>query len=318
MKEAPFFRAAFISRNDSKNQSKFTGVNGRRLEACRENMVAEFKVGEPVQVAGSRVKVQRLLAPNAGPMTGPGTNSYLIGNETLALVDPGPAEQSHINSILNAIGERQLQWILVTHTHADHSPAAILVAEETGAELVGIAAPESRHQDHSFAPTRTYIDGERLRCSDFSIELIHTPGHVSNHFCYLLAEEKLLFTGDHILQGTTSVILPPDGDMADYMASLHALQERQLDFLAPGHGDIMTDPRTAIDHLIAHRNKREDKIVAAMASSGPVDMESLTLNVYDDVAPHLLPWARLTLEAHLIKLGKESRATETDQGWKLL
>ena len=278
----------------------------------------EFRVGEPVRVAGSRVAVQRLLAPNAGPMTGPGTNSYLIGEEVLALVDPGPAEQSHIDSIIQAIGDRRLQWILVTHTHGDHSPAASPIAKQTGAELVGLAPPQGRHQDRGFTPTRKYAHGERLACSEFSIELVHTPGHVSNHFCYLLTDEQLLFTGDHILQGTTSVILPPDGDMADYMASLHALRERQLEFLAPGHGDIMTDPGAAIDHLIAHRNKREDKIVAALTSMGTVDIEALTVKVYDDVAPHLLPWARLTLEAHLIKLDKESRASKTDQGWKLL
>jgi len=281
-------------------------------------MVAEFKVGEPIQVAGARVKVHRLLAPNAGPMTGPGTNTYVIGDKELALVDPGPLEQSHIDNILNAIRNRQLKWVLVTHTHGDHSPAASPIAEETGAELVGLPAPEGMHQDRSFSPARIYTHGERLSCSEFSIELIHTPGHVSNHFCYLLVDEKLLFTGDHILQGTTSVILPPDGDMADYMASLNDLRQRRFDFLAPGHGDIMTDPGAAIDHLIAHRNKREDKIVAAMASNGLMDLERMTLKVYDDVAPHLLPWARRTLEAHLIKLKKESRATETGQGWKLL
>jgi len=280
--------------------------------------VAEFEVGVPIQVAGRLVKVQRLLAPNAGPMTGPGTNTYLVGDQELALIDPGPADQSHIDSIFGAIGNRQLKWILVTHTHGDHSPAASPIAEKTGAELVGLPAPQGQHQDHSFSPTRNYAHGERLDCSEFSIELIHTPGHVSNHFCYLLVDEKLLFTGDHILQGTTSVILPPDGDMADYMASLDALRQQQMEYLAPGHGDIMADPVGAIDHLIAHRNRREEKIVAAMHTSDAVDLESLTLKVYDDVAPHLLPWARLTLEAHLIKLGRESRATETNEGWKLL
>lgn len=277
-----------------------------------------FKVGEPVLVAGTHVSVYRLLAPNAGPMTGPGTNSYLIGDQELTLVDPGPADPLHIDNLLQAIGNRQLKWILVTHTHGDHSPAATPVAEETGAELVGLQAPDGQHQDHSFRPARVFDHGERLDCPEYSIELIHTPGHVSNHFCYLLKGENLLFTGDHILQGTTSVILPPDGDMADYMKSLEDLRHKPLAFLAPGHGDIMTDPVAAIEQLIAHRNRREDKIVAAMETAEPIDMESLTLKVYDDVAPHLLPWARRTLEAHLIKLGKEARATETDQGWKLL
>jgi glyoxylase-like metal-dependent hydrolase (beta-lactamase superfamily II) len=280
--------------------------------------VTRFNVGEPIQVAGSAVKVRRLLAPNAGPMTGPGTNTYLVGSEVQALVDPGPDEQSHLVSIMDAIDGRQLRWILVTHTHADHSPAAAKIAGRTGAELVGMPAPAGGHHDRSFAPARAYADGEILSCADFSIELIHTPGHVSNHTCYLLKEEKLLFTGDHILQGTTSVILPPDGDMADYMTSLHGLRARQLDYLAPGHGDIMDDPAASIDHLIAHRNRREEKIISAMASTGACDIEALTLLVYDDVAPHLLPWARLTLEAHLIKLGKDSKAMKTPRGWELL
>ena len=237
--------------------------------------MAEFRVGEPVHVAGSRIKVQRLLAPNAGPMTGPGTNTYLIGEQELALVDPGPEDQSHIDSIISAIGNRQLRWILVTHTHADHSPAALPIAELTGAELVGLKAPDSAHQDRSFSPTRLYSEGEKLSGTEFSVELIHTPGHVSNHFCYLLLEEELLFTGDHILQGTTSVILPPDGDMGDYMTSLHALREATA--VVPGSGpwrDHDRSCRFAIDHLITHRNKREEKILTAMAALGAAGLQA--------------------------------------------
>jgi len=280
--------------------------------------MSEFRVGEAVKVAGSRVEVMRLLAPNASPMTGPGTNTYLMGSAELALVDPGPAETSHIDAILAAIGERPLKWILVTHTHADHSPAATPIAQATGAELVGIPAPAGGRHDRSFAPAREYRHGEVLAGAEFSIELIHTPGHVSNHFCYLLVDEGLLFTGDHILQGTTSVILPPDGDMSDYLTSLAELRKRNLKFLAPGHGAILAEPDRAIDDLIAHRNQREAKIVRTLSEIGVTDLENLTLRVYDDVAPHLLPWARLTLEAHLIKLHRESRVTETAQGWSLV
>jgi glyoxylase-like metal-dependent hydrolase (beta-lactamase superfamily II) len=280
--------------------------------------MAEFRVGEPVAVAGESVSVVRLLAPNAGPMTGPGTNSYLIGEHELALVDPGPADEGHVSSILKAIGGRPLRWILVTHTHADHSPAASGIARATGAELVGLAAPESGHHDLSFQPGRVFRHGETLSCDEFSIELIHTPGHVSNHLCYLLLEENLLFTGDHILQGTTSVILPPDGNMSDYMDSLRRLRSRQLAYLAPGHGEVIGDPPAAIDALIAHRNGREDKIIQALALLGEADLETLTPQVYFDVPPQILPMARLTLEAHLIKLLQESRVLETPSGWKLL
>ncbi|MCB1669528.1 MAG: MBL fold metallo-hydrolase [Gammaproteobacteria bacterium] len=280
--------------------------------------MTELRAGEPVRVAGRTVPVIRLLAPNAGPMTGPGTNTYLIGERELALVDPGPAEQAHIEAILTAIGDRPLRWILVTHTHADHSPAALPLARATGAELIGLPAPEGGRHDRSFQPSGSFAHGDSLAGAEFTIELIHTPGHVSNHLCYLLQEEQLLFTGDHILQGTTSVILPPDGDMTDYLRSLHELRAWQLACLAPGHGQLITDPEVAIEALIAHRLRREDKIVRALGAGVEADLESLTLRVYDDVAPHLLPWARLTLEAHLIKLARESRAVQSPTGWKLL
>ena len=213
---------------------------------------------------------------------------------------------------------RDVDRAVITHTHADHSPAACRIAEATGAELVGLAAPGSGRHDISFQPDRLYRHGEKLSCDEFNIELIHTPGHVSNHLCYLLLEESLLFTGDHILQGTTSVILPPDGNMADYMDSLRHLRARQLALLAPGHGEVITDAPAAIDALIAHRNGRERKILQTLAPQGEVDLATLTRQVYDDVPPQVLPIARLTLEAHLIKLQQESRVLETPSGWKLL
>ena len=280
--------------------------------------MADFRVGEPVRVAGDKVPVMRILGRNAGPMTGPGTNTYLVGNKELALIDPGPSDDEHISSILAAVGDRKLKWVLVTHTHGDHSPAASPIARKLSAELIGIRAPEAGRHDRSFIPDRTYKDGEVLHSGEFTIELIHTPGHVSNHFCYLLQEESLLFTGDHILQGTTSVILPPDGDMSDYMTSLQELRNRDLKFLAPGHGDIMADPGAVIDALIAHRTARENKILAALKGEDRVGFDELTLKVYDDVAAHLIPWAKLTLEAHLIKLKKESRVMDSAQHWKLL
>lgn len=279
--------------------------------------MTELKVGKAVVVAGTVVPVTRLLAPNAGPMTGPGTNTYLVGSRELALIDPGPADDRHVAAIQAAISHRTLRWIFVTHTHADHSPGAAMLARQTGAELVGIPAPEGGHHDYSFAPTREYRHGEVIGDGEFSMELVHTPGHVSNHFCYLLREENLLFTGDHILQGTTSVILPPDGDMADYLQSLNLLLEYPLDYLAPGHGSLIPHPQVAIRDLLAHRMRRENKILHAMPLNKEVATEELTRLVYDDVAPHLLPWARKTLEAHLIKLKGESRVTENGDGWIL-
>lgn len=269
----------------------------------------EFVAGRPVDVGIGRITVQRILCPNAGVMTGPGTNSYLVGHDRLALIDPGPALEAHIDAILQIIGERTLEWILVTHTHQDHSPAATALQSITGARVAGMpAAPEAMHQDDSFTPDVICGDGDRVEGDGFVLSVIHTPGHVSNHVCFLLEEDRLLFTGDHILQGATPVILPPDGDMGAYLESLNRLRELPLRGLAPGHGAVMREPGEVIDALIAHRQRREQKILAAMEREGPALLDTLLMTVYDDVAPHLLPWARQTLRAHLLKLQNEGRA----------
>jgi len=273
--------------------------------------------GQPLPIDQCRIPVMRILGRNPGPMTGTGTNSYLIGSKRLCLLDPGPRDDAQFESFMTAIGDRKLAYILVTHTHGDHSPGALRLHEATGAELVGLPAPQVNGHDKSFQPVRHWRDGDRLDCGEYRIELVHTPGHVSNHMCFLLKEEQLLFTGDHVLQGTTSVILPPDGDMGAYLESLHSLRIRPLKALAPGHGDIMYSPQAEIDKLIAHRCKREQKIVTCLQQLGEVDLDILLLSVYDDVAPHLLPWAEKTLLAHLLKLEREERAERTQERWIL-
>jgi glyoxylase-like metal-dependent hydrolase (beta-lactamase superfamily II) len=268
-----------------------------------------FVPGQPVDVSTGTVKVQRLLCPNAGMMTGPGTNTYLIGDRAMALVDPGPDLPAHHHAILRVLGSNPLKWIFVTHTHGDHSPGTAALKAATGAEVIGLAPPDgAQYQDHSFVPDRVYQDGEQIGCDGFSVRLIHTPGHVSNHLCFLLEQDAMLFTGDHILQGTTPVILPPDGDMADYMASLEQLQQMPLRALAPGHGDVMTDPPQVIMTLIRHRQRREQKIAAALESLQRSSLDELVLLAYDDVPEHLIPWAKKTLLAHLYKLQREGRA----------
>lgn len=286
-----------------------------RYEESLKMKVAE--PGKPVQFENFGIPVSRLLGRNPGPMTGPGTNSYLIGADRLCLVDPGPRDVDQFDSFMAAIGERQLDYILVTHTHGDHSPGALRLHEATGAELVGLPAPDVAGHDKSFLPARQWRGGDQLDCGEYTIELIHTPGHVSNHLCFLLQEELLLFTGDHVLQGTTSVILPPDGDMGAYLDSLHELRARPLRALAPGHGDIMRAPHAEIDKLIAHRLKREQKIITCLQQLGEVSIEDLVLKVYDDVSPHLLPWAQKTLLAHLIKLQRDGHAEQSDMRWVL-
>ena len=274
--------------------------------------------GVPIPIRGTEIPVKRIVGRNPGPMTGPGTNTYLIGKEKLCLLDPGPVDEKQLSNFLSAINGNKLEYILVTHTHGDHSPAAKALQAETGAELVGLVAPDAIGQDHTFTPSRIWSDGDEIDCDEYQLRLIHTPGHVSNHICYLLVSEGLLFTGDHILQGTTSVILPPDGDMGAYLNSLRSIKALPLRYLAPGHGAVMDKPHEEIDHLIDHRLRRERKVLSGLAKIGRCTINELVLVVYDDVAEHLIPWAKKTMLAHLIKLERDGRIVEHDGFWKTL
>jgi glyoxylase-like metal-dependent hydrolase (beta-lactamase superfamily II) len=277
---------------------------GNQLEESR------FVAGKPIAVGTGRVSVQRILCANASMMTGPGTNTYVLGDRELAVVDPGPDLAAHTDAIMQALSGKPLKWIFVTHTHGDHSPGTQALQALTGASVIGFAPPpDALYQDATFKPDRLFRDGEQIACDGFSMRLIHTPGHVSNHVCFLLEDDALLFTGDHILQGTTPVILPPDGDMRDYLASLAQLQTLSLKALAPGHGDIMHEPEQMITTLIRHRQRREQKIVTALQDLGPAALDVLVTQAYDDVAAHLIPWAKKTLLAHLIKLVRDGRAS---------
>lgn len=279
----------------------------------------DLVVGEAVAIGDGLIPVFRILARNAGMMTGPGTNSYLIGRQQMAVVDPGPLDQAHIDTLLRYIGERTLRWIFVTHTHGDHSPGASALAAATGAELIGLPAPCGSGQDPTFVPVREFSDGQRIECGDFTVRLVHTPGHVSNHFCYLLEDEQMLFTGDHILEGTTPVILPPDGSMGQYLDSLSKVKALNVRSLAPGHGRLMETPGSVIDTLVRHRLRRESKVAAALqsytSSVNAVSVDELTKAVYDDVSPSLHIWASKTLMAHLIKLREDGRAACDNDCW---
>jgi glyoxylase-like metal-dependent hydrolase (beta-lactamase superfamily II) len=248
-------------------------------------------------------------------MTGPGTNSYLIGENQLALLDPGPKDDTQCDNFLAAIAGRDLKYILVTHTHGDHSPGAQRLREATGAELVGMPAPDSGNHDREFAPSNKWQHDDVIKIDDCSLRLIHTPGHVSNHICFFLEQEQMLFTGDHILQGTTSVILPPDGDMSHYLESLARISLLPLRYLAPGHGELMEQPKAEIAKLIAHRLKREQKVLTGIDKLMSANIDQLVPVVYDDVAEHLLPWAKKTLLAHLIKLQRDGLIVSEADNW---
>ena len=278
--------------------------------------------GVPVEIETEAVRVRRVLGLNPGPMTGPGTNTYLIGTDKLTLIDPGPIDAEQFNNFLTAIGDSSLVNILVTHTHGDHSPGALALAKHTGATLIGLNAPQAPGQDHSFVSDIACVDGDIIECQDsvgcYSLQMIHTPGHVSNHLCFLLKEEGLLFTGDHVLQGTTPVILPPDGDMSEYLSSLERLLSLPLISLAPAHGEVMRAPFAEIEKLIAHRLKREAKIFDRLRLLAPCTDDELVISAYDDVEEHLLPWAKRTMRAHLIKLAKEGKAQFDESHWRVL
>ena len=276
------------------------------------------KAGIPVPLPNTKVPVHRILGRNPGPMTGPGTNSYLIGDQQLSLLDPGPRDDAQFDNFIAAIAGRKLSYILITHTHGDHSPGALRLQEATGAELVGLAAPEFGSHDQTFKPSKLWSDGDVIQTDEYSVRLIHTPGHVSNHFCFLIEQDQLLFTGDHILQGTTSVILPPDGDMTHYLDSLGQLEKMPLRFLAPGHGEVMADPRKEIRQLVAHRLKRESKVIGGLKELGRCTLDELVPVVYDDVGKHLIPWAKKTLTAHLIKLERDGAVRSENEHWQAL
>jgi glyoxylase-like metal-dependent hydrolase (beta-lactamase superfamily II) len=267
-------------------------------------------VGEDI-VAGELVRlsplVQRVTAPNPGPLTGPGTNTYILGREggPSVIIDAGPAIDTHLDNILQAVPDPAA--FLVTHTHADHSPAASILANKTGAPLLG-ASVDDAFQDKTCQFDREIGDREILSFEGFSIEAIHTPGHVANHFCFLLREEAMLFTGDHIMQGSTVVIVPPGGNMADYMASLALLEHFGIESLAPGHGSLVTDPEAWISYLVRHRQERENKVVTVLGENSGMSLKLLTDIVYDDVPVDLLPVASVSLWAHLLKLEQEGRA----------
>jgi glyoxylase-like metal-dependent hydrolase (beta-lactamase superfamily II) len=260
--------------------------------------------------------VRRILAPNAGLMTGSGTNTYVLGLRDVAVLDPGPDDPGHLEAILSAAGG-VIRWVVVTHTHRDHSPLAAVLAQRTGARLIGLPPPNDGRQDESFKPDHEPRDGERLELGDVALTAIHTPGHASNCVCYLLEAQRLLFTGDHVLEGVSPVILPPDGDMSAYMDSLDNLAAYTFDEIAPGHGGVMQRGKRVVSLLRAHRVARENKVLATLEKSGAATLDALTPQVYNDVPAERHPWAKLTLEAHLIKLARDGRVSESLGHWRI-
>ncbi len=256
--------------------------------------------------------IQKITAPNGGVFTGQGTNTYLIGKKDITLVDPGPNIPEHIEEILKA-GSGKIKRILVTHTHTDHSPAALLISQELKIPMFGrLVDRESDWEDETFQPDTVLNHGDVISTDEYSIEVIHTPGHASNHLCFYLKEINCLLTGDHIMDGSTVVIAPPDGNMTEYIDSLNLLNNYDIDYFAPGHGNFMSEPNKTIKSIIRHRLSRESKVLRCVEKDQNSNIDDLLPSVYDDVPEMLYPIAKMSLLAHLIKLVEDGKILSKD------
>lgn len=271
--------------------------------------------------------VARVLAPNPSPFTYTGTQTYLVGGQQgLAVIDPGPDDADHLDALVAAIAGRPLVAIMCTHTHRDHSPAAAPLAALTGAPVIGCAplhissdAPRvDAPFDKAYAPDRVLADGEQVQGPGWTLTAIATPGHTSNHLCFALEETAALFTGDHVMGWSTSVVVPPDGDMGDYMASLLKLHERDDRVYYPAHGPAVDNPRQLVRGMAGHRRAREKQILRLLEDGGPQSIVQMVPVMYKGVAEFLWPAAAQSVHAHLIELARQGSVTELEDGqWKI-
>lgn len=285
--------------------------------------MADMPTGTLLQISP---RIGRLLAPNPSPFTYTGTQTYLVGSEDVAVIDPGPADPDHLAALLAAIADRPVRAILCTHTHRDHSPAAAPLAAQTGAPIVGCAplvldddGPRADAAfDPSYTPDRILADGEQVTGEGWTLEAVATPGHTSNHLCFALLEEHALFTGDHVMGWSTSVISPPDGDMADYMRSMQRLLDREDVIYYPAHGDPVPNPRRLVRGMMGHRKQREGQILRFLQRHGASEIPAMVAQMYKGVDPRLHPAAGRSVLAHLIDLdGRGVAEVAGDGRWQL-
>ena len=270
--------------------------------------------------------VRRVLAPNGSPFTYTGTQTYLVGTEAgLAVIDPGPDLPEHLAALEAAIGEAPVRAICCTHTHRDHSPAAAPLAARTGAPIIGcaplaLACDEPRADvpfDTTYRPDRVLADGESVSGPHWTLTALATPGHTSNHLCYALEESGALFTGDHVMGWSTTVVAPPDGDMAAYMASLDRLYARNDRVYYPAHGPAVTRPRQLVRGMIGHRRQRERQILRLLGQRAQAIPE-LVPAMYKGVDERLWPAAGQSVKAHLIDLERRGLVARSGETWTIL
>lgn len=274
----------------------------------------------PVQPEQLEPGILRVLAPNPSAFTFTGTQTYLVGERELAVVDPGPDEPAHVEALLAATAGRPVVAILCTHTHRDHSPAARPLAQATGAPIIG-CAPRSLEAagpradaafDAEYAADRVLVDGACLIVDGRSLQAIATPGHTSNHLCFAYGD--VLFTGDHVMGWSTTVVIPPDGNMADYMRSLDKLQTREDRIYYPAHGGPVTNPQQYVRHLLGHRMQREKQIMRLVAG-GASDVGTIVASAYPGLDPRLTGAAAMSVLAHLEDLETRGLVQRMEELW---
>jgi glyoxylase-like metal-dependent hydrolase (beta-lactamase superfamily II) len=274
----------------------------------------------PGKVINTSSLIRRVLANNPSPFTFKGTSTFIVGKGNVAVIDPGPDDDAHLQAILEAMRGETVSHILITHSHADHSPLAARLKAATGARTYGHSAIKpvdaagprlDASIDHDFVPDVTLADGDLIEGNGWSIEAVFTPGHMSNHMCYALREEKALFAGDHVMAWATSVIAPPDGDMGQYFASLRKLLERDDDIYLPSHGPARREPLPLVRGYLAHRRMREAAILARV-QQGARTVGEIVAAIYADVDPRLHGAAALSTRAHLDHLLEQGQLRQRD------
>lgn len=267
--------------------------------------------------------IRRVLADNPSPYTFTGTQTFIVGDGAdVAVIDPGPADAMHVSAILDGIGDARLAAILITHTHKDHSPGAVPLAAATDAPVIGCAplaladdgARADAPFDRTYAPNRVMADGDSISGDGWTLTAVHTPGHTSNHLCFALAESAALFTGDHVMGWSTSVVVPPDGDMGDYIASLEKLAARGDRIYFPAHGPAVTNPRQLVRGMVGHRRQRENQIVRLL-SEEPRSAAALVPRMYKGLDERLIPAAEMSVTAHLLDLERRGQAACDGTTW---
>ncbi|RYY29325.1 MAG: MBL fold metallo-hydrolase [Sphingomonadales bacterium] len=268
--------------------------------------------------------VTRVLAPNPSPFTYTGTQTYLVGTTEVAVIDPGPDEAPHLEALIAAIAGRKVVAIMCTHTHRDHSPAAAPLKAHTGAPIIGCAplslsdaGPRADASfDGNYAPDRVLSDGESVIGEGWTLTAVATPGHTSNHLCFALPESGALFTGDHVMGWSTTVVSPPDGDMAEFMASLDKLMHREDSVYFPAHGEPITKPHRFVRGLIGHRKQREGQILRLLKAE-PRAVPALVERMYVGLDPRLFGAAGRSVLAHLIDLRTRGVVAENGDEWRV-